>query len=97
MVRADLPLGVQLAQTVHAAGETSPGNIPDTTHAVVLHAQGELELLTLEAKLQQHGVAFKAIREPDEPYCGSLLAIGLVPCIRTKELRKLMSGLPLAR
>lgn len=96
IVRADLPLGVQLAQTVHAAGESSPGDLPSDTRAVMLHAAGAEELLALEAKLRAAGVTFTSIREPDMPWDGQIMAIGLKPCIRTKALRKLMSGLPLA-
>lgn len=96
IVRADLPLGVQLAQTVHAAGESSPGDLPSDTRAVMLHVAGAEELLALEAKLRAAGVTFTSIREPDMPWDGQIMAIGLKPCIRTKALRKLMSGLPLA-
>jgi len=52
--------------------------------------------LALEAKLKAAGVSFTAIREPDMPWNGQLMAIGLMPCVRSKTLRKLMSGLPLA-
>lgn len=81
---------------MHAAGESSPGNLPHDTRAVMLHAAGVDELLALEAKLIAAGVPFTAIREPDMPWNGQLMAIGLKPCVRTKTLRKLMSGLPLA-
>ena len=81
----------------HAAGESSPGSLPHNTHAVVLHARDEVELLDLEAKLTAHGICLSAIREPDEPWNGQLMAIGLEPCLRTKQLRKLMGSFPLAK
>lgn len=81
---------------MHAAGESSPGNLPHDTRAVMLHAAGEAELLALEAKLIAAGIPFTAIREPDMPWNGQLMAIGLKPCVRTNSLRKLMSGFPLA-
>jgi hypothetical protein len=62
----------------------------------MLHAAGVEELLALEAKLKAAGVPFTAIREPDMPYNNEIMAIGLRPCIRTKALRKLMAGFPLA-
>ena len=94
IVRADLPLGVQLAQTVHAAGESSPGNIPSDTRAVMLHVAGAEELLALEAKLRAAGIEFVAIREPDQE--NQLMAIGLKPTFR-RLVKRVMSGLPLAR
>jgi len=61
---------------------------PDA-HAAVLEAGGP-ELLALEA-----GVAHAAIREPDEPYCGELLAIGVAPQQRG-PLRRFLSRFRLA-
>lgn len=91
IIRQDLPIGVQLAQTIHAAGESSPGNLSPHTHAVALGAKSEAELLRLESKLQEAGVRFVAIREPDLPYNNQLMAIGIVPMVRDKALRKLLS------
>lgn len=97
IVRRDLPAGQQLAQTIHAAGESSPGNLPATTHAVALHAESEQDLLDLEARLLQDGVAHVAIREPDPPYNNQLMAIGIVPQVRSKTLRKATCRFPLVR
>lgn len=41
VVRADLPLGVKAANIAHAAGESSPGHLPNDTHVVVLQASGQ--------------------------------------------------------
>lgn len=72
-----------IAQTIHAAGESSPGpSLPPDTHAVALAASSEQELLDLEMKLVQAGIPHRAIREPDAPWCGQLMAIGIEPCKR---------------
>lgn len=97
IVRQDLPLGVRFAQLIHAAGESSPGNLPTTTHAVALHAESEQDLLDLEGRLRQDGIAHVAIREPDAPYNNQLMAIGIVPQVRSKTLRKATCRFPLVR
>lgn len=84
-VREDLPLGLLCAQVVHAAGESSPGDIPPGTHAVVLGCT-EDELYSLARYLARTGVPHALIHEDDEPYRGQLLAIGLRPA-RKSELR----------
>jgi hypothetical protein len=97
VVRQDVPLGVQLAQVTHAAGESSPGcTLPKNTHAVVLHATEE-QLLALEIRLHAAGLDFSAIREPDAPFNGAITAIGLAPQPRTQALKRLMSGFKLAK
>lgn len=97
VVRKDLPFGVQVAQTIHAAGESSPGNLPANTHAVALHAKDEEQLEILERALLQSGFSFVSIREPDEPYNGALMAIGLSPVTRTPALKQLLGKLPLVK
>ena len=91
IIRADLPEGVQLAQTIHAAGESSPGNIPKGTYAVALEARDELALLRLESALTIDGIAHVAIREPDPPWNNQLMAIGVAPCQREHVRRHLRS------
>lgn len=85
LVRADLPHGLQLAMVGHAS-ETEP---PSTTIRV-LHASPE-ELLALESKLQAENFKFKAFREPDAPWNGQLMSIGISPQPMTKPLKKLTS------
>jgi len=46
-------------------------------YAIALAARDETELLKLEHKLQRHGVAHRAIREPDRN--DELMAIGVEP------------------
>lgn len=96
VIRKDLPVGVALAQCVHAAGESAANlEVPPNTHAVVLSVENEAELLRLESKLLANGISIFAIREPDEPWSGALMAIGLPPQPRTKSLKKLFSNLKL--
>lgn len=87
---------MQFAQLVHAAGESSPGNIPPDTHAVVLSCKDESELLAYAQLLAQHGVPHVLIREPDLPYSGQAMALGAFAEDRT-QLRKLLARLPLVR
>lgn len=81
---------------VHAAGESSPGNLPEGTYAVVLCAPNEDALVGLAAKLALTSIAHTRIRESDAPYTGQLMAIGLTPCPRSVG-RKALSSLPLYR
>lgn len=99
MVRLDVPAGVQAAQLIHAAGESSrqARDLPPDTRAVALGVRGESELLALEVQLHAADLAHVAIREPDAPWSGSLMAIGLVPQPKTPHLRGVMSTLRLIR
>ena len=84
-----------LAQVVHAAGESAQNtSVPPTTHAVVLAVPDEKTLLEVEQKLLQAGIEISAIREPDAPWNGALMCIGIKPQTREK-IRKLLSNLPL--
>lgn len=91
-----MPPGVQFAQLCHAAGESSPGNLPPDTHAVILGVDSEAQLLEVAARLSEAGCEFVLIREPNAPWLGAAMAVGVRPQPRTKKLRKLMSGLRLA-
>ncbi len=97
IVRADLPHGVQVAQTIHAAGESVKEPVPSSTYAVALHAPNEASLIELEAHLALRGMPFVAIREPDAPYNGQLMAIGVQPMVRTKQLRKMFASFKLVQ
>ena len=88
---------MQIAQTIHAAGESSPGNLPQTTHAIALHARDEAQLLELEQRLVYAGIEFVAIREPDAPFFNQLMAIGISPQVRSSTLKKATSSFPLVR
>ena len=95
-MRADLPRGIQAAQIVHAAGESSPGDLKEGTYAVVLTAPNEDALMRVAWKLLKARVRFTTIFEPDAPYNGALMALGLAPR-RKEELRKHVSSLPLLK
>lgn len=77
-----MPPQVVAAQLVHAAGETGP-TIPGT-HAVVLGVENEEELYFLQKQLEETDIPHHTICEPDEPYFGSLMAIGLYPIERNR-------------
>jgi peptidyl-tRNA hydrolase len=96
VVRADLPKGLQAAQIVHAAGESSPGSLPDGTHAVVLAVPDEPALRCVSARLKLARVPFVAITETDAPFAGQLMALGLTPQ-RKEDVRRFVSSLPLLR
>jgi hypothetical protein len=96
IVRRDLPLGVIGAQLVHAAGESSPGNLPEGTYAVVLMVPSEEALRAVSSRLHLAKIDFRSIVETEGPFAGQLMALGLVPR-RKEELRRFVSSLPLLR
>jgi peptidyl-tRNA hydrolase len=78
---------------VHAAGESSPGNLPAGTYAIVL-ACAALEALS--AKLKEAGVSHHLIVENDGLFAGEATALGVVPG-RRSILKKHFSSYPLLR
>lgn len=96
IVRQDLPIGVLAAQLVHAAGESSTGDLKEGTYAVVLAASNELELKSIRKLLFARGVDHVAIHEPDPPYHGQLMAIGVVPK-KKSQVYPHLSSIPLLR
>lgn len=92
-----MPRGVVAANLVHAAGESSPGNLPEGTHAYVLAVPDEVALCALADRLERAQIAFVRVVEPDAPYNNALMAIGLVPVSDRREVRRLLSSLPLLR
>jgi len=94
VVRTDLPIGNQVSQLVHAAGESSPGNLPNDTHAVVLAARDEVELLKISERLYKRGIEHRLIREPDLE--NQATAIGVPPQPR-EGVRRALSCFPLLR
>lgn len=87
---------MQAANFIHAAGESSPGNLPSTTYAVALTCADEAELRSLAARLTAVGVRHCAIIESEGEHAGQLMALGLAPG-RKEVLRKFLSQLPLLR
>lgn len=94
ITRSDLPHGVQAAQLIHAAGESSPGNLSTGTYAFALVVDDELALRELALKLFMAGITHKMILEPDAPWNGQLMAIGVCPAPR-KKIKKYFKGLKL--
>lgn len=87
---------MQAANILHAGGESSPGNLGPGTIAVVLAAPGERELEDAAARLSACGIPHVRICEPDPPYGGALMALGVVPA-RKEDVRRALSSLPLLR
>jgi hypothetical protein len=96
IVRTDLSRGLQSAMLVHAAGESSPGGLPKNTHAVVLAAASEEVLAAVATRLKTAGISHVEIREPDAPFFGALMALGVLPG-KKEVLRRHLSSLPLLR
>ena len=93
IVKLGLGVGLTSAMLVHAAGESSPGNLPSDTRAVALGAD-EGALAFLAQKLEVAGVAHQRIEED-----GELYAIGIAP-VSGDELvvvQRATSSLPLIR
>lgn len=96
ITRADLPAGLQAAQLIHAAGESSPGNLPPHTYAIALTCANEAELQALSQRLFLAGIKHKRIIESDAPWTGQLMALGIPPGKRS-ELKRHLSMYKLLR
>ena len=95
VVRDDLRCGVLAAQIVHAAAESWPGGLPSGTRAVVLAARDEAHLPAIEHRLIRERVGHVAIREPDSPWHGQLMAIGMVPVVDRRTIAHVTARLRL--
>lgn len=93
IVRADLPHGSQIAQTIHAAGESTPTRLLPGTIAVALHARDQAHLRELHDELVAAGIRHHLVEECD----GELMAIGCEPTTDRAAMRRVLSRLPLAR
>lgn len=94
VVRDDLSFGLMCAYLIHAAGESSDGNIPTGTRAVALCVENEHALRELETELQAAKIKHTAVWEDDE-----LFSIGLAPVGEgeLQEIRRVTGGLSLVR
>lgn len=92
ITRTDLVIGLMAAYLVHAAGESSPGDLPEETRAVALAARDEEHLRVLEEELKMAKVPHRAIWDD-----GELFAIGIVPTSDLSTIRQVTSSLPLIR
>jgi hypothetical protein len=97
IIRKDLPNGVKLAQTIHAAGESSDGPLPSGTYAIALEVDNEKSLLDLADKLWFGDVPHKVIVETDGKYAGQAMTIGLQPTTNRDMIMKYTGDLCLAR
>ncbi len=84
---------------LHAAGQSAQLPGADTafspTTAVALEAPLEI-LLAIEQRLLDAEIPHVLVREPDEPWRGAPMAIGVVPMPRA-HVRRLLAHLPLVR
>lgn len=83
------------AQVIHAAGESHLTAVPSGTHAVALAARDEAHLLEVARALERRGLAFTLIREPDPPWRGAAMAIGVAPTRDRAALRRALGRLSL--
>jgi len=93
IVRADLPHGSQVAQAIHAAGESTPSRVPENTVAVALSARDQSHLLELHELLKTADIKHVLIAECD----GEAMAIGIEPTRDRKTIRRWTSSLPLVK
>lgn len=84
---------MQVAQAIHAAGESSD-RVPSGTIAVALSVGSELELRGLSHQLEAAGVPHTLIVEGEGKYAGQAMAIGCEPTTNRSAIRKVTSHLP---
>jgi peptidyl-tRNA hydrolase len=96
ITRSDLHNGFRAAQIIHAAGESSPGNLSTGVFAIALEARDEAHLRELSKQLAEKGVSHKLVIESQEPYDGQATAIGVTPGPKL-ELQRHFSSLPLLK
>jgi hypothetical protein len=97
VVRRDIPLGAQLAQSVHAAGESAELRpLPGTT-AVVLHAADEMHLKLIKARLDKAELRHHLVIESEGEFANQMMSIGLAPTSDRTAIKKVLSSLPLAK
>ena len=95
-MRGDIPHGHQAAQLIHAADDSSPGNLPRGTFAYALVARDEDHLEGISEALFRAGIRHSLVIESDGRYSGQLMAIGVVPC-KKEDVYRVLSSLPLLR
>jgi len=94
IVRSDLTHGQQVAQAVHAVGESHGGLVhPAGTVAVALSATDKKHLLEIYATIVAADIKCVLIIECD----GEPMAIGVCPTRDRKSIRKVTSTLKLVK
>lgn len=89
VVRTDIAVGLAGASLVHAAGESSPGDLHPGTYAVVLGAHDEQALTSIAELLERHQVPVTRIVESAGKYHDQLMAIGVKPGLKSERGRYL--------
>lgn len=99
VVRKDIPPGAQLAQSVHAAGESAEPLPTPGTVAVVLHAADEQHLAIVKARLDKAQLRAHCVyeAEDDKHFPGQLMSIGVNPSSDRTAIKKVLGSLPLAK
>ena len=99
VVRADLPIGSQVANILHAGGESASPRPTPGCIAVALHARDEAHLKEIAQRLFDAGIEHHCVFESDDDvkYPGQMMAIGLYPTRDRDKVRKVLSSLPLVR
>lgn len=97
IVRADLPIGSQVAQVIHAAGESASPKPEPGAIAVALHAKDEHHLLEIASALAHARIPHHLVVEADAPYADQYMAIGVHPTTDRLAVRKVLSALPLVK
>jgi len=82
---------------VHAAGQSVGEAVPPHSHAVVLAVANEDQLRNLSKILEKGEIKHVLIEEVDQPFTGQATAIGIEPTTNRREIRKIVSQLPLLR
>lgn len=95
-MRDDLPRNILALAVLHAAGESSPGNLSPDTHGALLCVPDEASLVAQTERLRARGLEIVEIREDTPPWSGQLMAIGVPPGPR-KLLKPHFGGLPCLR
>lgn len=86
-------IGAACAQTRHASAESIRQlPVPDDTHAAILMVDTSAQLEALAVKVRAAGIQCALIREPDPPYEGAAVALGIEPLAKPK-VQPLMVGL----
>lgn len=96
IVRCDLSHGLQVANAIHAAGESSD-RVPSGTVAVALHARNASHLERISEELDDAGLEHELVVEADGPHAGEPMAIGVEPTADRESVRRVLSQLPLVR
>ena len=84
---------MQVAQVIHAAGESATGPVPPNTIAVALAARDREHLLTLRAELVRAQIPHVLVSECD----GEPMSIGVQPTKDRLAVRRVLSSVPLVK